>query len=411
MGPDARVPAKRYTIRRCGRPEAALPEAIRCNQEAQRARRPDHHRHRHPCVAVGGGAQALRRPAAARPLGRRAGPVRAPGGTAPHLRRPRRPLDQPQHRAPRLPAGDRREVRARGGAGRGRPGRAGGQDPGPGRHRGLPPLRRRPRQRRGPHRRHGPRGHRRAPADPRNVAPVGDGVPHRRGHRAVRVLRPLHGRLLLDRHRPAQEPADAHRRGRRMVGGPHRGARPPAVGGRSHARAGRGLPHRRPRPGAGLGRAGRRRPAPAAPLVLLRAALLPRLPRRVGQHRGGPHRGPSLGGAAAAGLPAALGGVRPPPQLPGGLLRDRLRLAARMAAAPRRPVQAPQEQGAAAVDAAVGVRPGRSRLLRHRALRGPQDLRLRRQRPGRRGAHVPVGLPPRPVPFPRLAGRGAGMGH
>ena len=86
------------------------------------------------------------------------------------------------------------------------------------------------------------------------------------------------------------------------------------VGGRDHPGAPRGPADRRPRARPDVGGDERRRPADHAPLVLLRAAVLPRVPRHVGQRGGGAGRRPPVGRPAAARLPHLQRAVRPVPQ-------------------------------------------------------------------------------------------------
>ena len=164
--------------------------------------------------------------------------------------------------------------------------------------------------------------------------------------RALRGIRPVHVGLLLARPVSPQERADRDGRRSRVVGQAHQEQRRAAVAVVGDGDAAAGHADRRSRSRADLGGDGRCRSADPAPLLLLRAAVLPRLPRRVGQHRGRPQRRPPVGRPAHRGLPAAERCLRSVPEPAHRLLGDGRRLAAPVAAAPRHAVPPPDRQPA-----------------------------------------------------------------
>ena len=101
--------------------------------------------------------------------------------------------------------------------------------------------------------------------------------------------------------RPAEGRAGAQRPRPGVVGDRTGVAVRRAVGGRGLGDAARGPARRRPLARRDLVPDERRRPAAGAPLVLLRAALLPRLPRHLGQPGHRPHGRPPVGGPAPGG--------------------------------------------------------------------------------------------------------------
>ena len=172
---------------------------------------------------------------------------------------------------------------------------------------------------------------------PRSRSPCRRSTPEL-ARRDPRRLPPLHRRVLLaptrrGSRRPSRCSPTRSGAARRSC------ARSPsgAVGGGDHAGAPRGPADRRPGARPAVGGDERRRPADHAPLVLLRAAVLPRLPRHVGQRRGGARRGPSVGRPAAARLPDAERRVRPVPQPADRVLRVQRRVVAGVAGAAARP--------------------------------------------------------------------------